>query len=175
MIWNCQVVGNKIFSNTLSELLRRYDPTILALVEIQISGTHAEDVCRRLKFEGNFNETKNMEERFNCSEDLARRCNNFNLWIENTHLLDLDFTRPRFTWARGNSVETKKYARLDRGLCNEQWRVRFAEANIHHLLQNKLDHSPLLISLMALLLYKLSCDPSDFKLHGCHIILLMSA
>lgn len=184
MIWNCQGAGSKVFFNTLAELLRRYDPSILALVETKIHCTLADDVCRRLKFDGiyrmeaqgfrggiwvlwktdivdlkllqsdtqfvtmkatqtrmqpwvfstvyaspnetirqglwrevheygrschhpwlltgDFDDTKNMEERFNCSEDLARRCNNFNLWIENTQLLDLGFTRPRFMWTRGN-------------------------------------------------------------------------
>jgi len=43
---------------------------------------------------GDFNETKNMEERFNCSEDLSRRCNNFNLWIEINQLIGLGFSGP---------------------------------------------------------------------------------
>ena len=214
------------------ELLRRYDPPILALLETKVSGHSAETICRKLKYNGtyridaqgflggiwlfwktsivdlqlvhfdtqyvimevnqgstgswaltviyaspnktlrqslwtdlnefgntcnkswllagDFNETRNMEEHFNCSEDLARRCNNFNLWIENNHLIDLGFSGPRYTWTRGNTVETRKYARLDRGLCNEQWRMRFEEASVHHLLQNKSDHSPLLISLHGL-------------------------
>jgi len=95
---------------------------------------------------GDFNETKNMQERFNYSEDLSRRCNNFNLWIEINHLLDLGFSGPRYTRTRGQSLEIKKYTRLDRGLCNEQWRVIFEEACVHHLLQNKSDDRPLLIS-----------------------------
>ncbi|KAJ8429057.1 hypothetical protein Cgig2_025046 [Carnegiea gigantea] len=52
MVWNCQGAGSKTFFNTLAELLRRYDPSILALVETKISGTLTDDVCRRLKFDG---------------------------------------------------------------------------------------------------------------------------
>ena len=33
---------------------------------------------------GDFDDTKSMDDHFNCSEDLVRRCNNFSLWIENT-------------------------------------------------------------------------------------------
>jgi len=43
--------------------------------------------------------TKNIGERFNCSEDLSRRCSNFNFWIKNNHLLDPGFAGPQCTWA----------------------------------------------------------------------------
>ncbi|KAJ8429765.1 hypothetical protein Cgig2_006456 [Carnegiea gigantea] len=59
---------------------------------------------------GDFNKTRNTEERFNCSDDLAGRYNNFNLWIQNNHLIDLGFSGPRYTWTRGTTVETRKYA-----------------------------------------------------------------
>ncbi|KAJ8421530.1 hypothetical protein Cgig2_033904 [Carnegiea gigantea] len=70
-----------------------------------------------------------MKDRFNCNEDLSRRCSNFKFWIENNHLLYLGFTGPYYTWARGNFIEIKKCARLDQGLCNEQWRLAVEEAN----------------------------------------------
>ncbi|KAJ8432647.1 hypothetical protein Cgig2_011813 [Carnegiea gigantea] len=107
---------------------------------------------------GDFNETRNMKERFSCSDDLTRRCNNFNLWIKNNHLIELGFSGPR-----GNTVKTRKYAQLDRGHCNEQWRMRFEEASVRHLLQNKLDHSPLLISLHGLTSVQPTMRPFRFQ------------
>ena len=95
---------------------------------------------------GDSNETKSMDERRNCSEDLIRRCFQFVNWIDNNALIDLGFTGPQFTWSRGLNPASRKYARLDRGLCNQDWRLLFEEASVHHLLQNQSDHCPLLIS-----------------------------
>ncbi|KAJ8437791.1 hypothetical protein Cgig2_013710 [Carnegiea gigantea] len=96
---------------------------------------------------GDFNKTRNMEERRNYSEGLQRRCTKFDHWIENNGLMDLGYTGPPFTWNRGSNPATGKSARLDRALCNRQWRLRFEEARVRHLLQNNSDHCPLLISL----------------------------
>ncbi|KAJ8446074.1 hypothetical protein Cgig2_017576 [Carnegiea gigantea] len=68
--------------------------------------------------EGDFNETRTLEEKDHGDSDMARSCQNFSHWIENNELLDLGFTGPRFTWSRGNSYCTRKNARLDRALCN---------------------------------------------------------
>lgn len=51
------------------------------------------------------------------------------------------FSGDPFTWARGN---TRK--RLDRALCNLDWRLRFEEIVINHLPKLKSDHSPLLMN-----------------------------
>ncbi|KAJ8422016.1 hypothetical protein Cgig2_007566 [Carnegiea gigantea] len=112
---------------------------------------------------GDLNKTRSMEERFNCSDDLARWCNNFNLWIENNHLIELGFSGPRYTWTRGNTVETRKYVRLDHGLCNEHWRMLFEEASVRHLLQNKSNHNPLLISLHGFTPVQASMRPFRFQ------------
>ena len=87
-----------------------------------------------------------MMERRNCSSDLERRCANFNHWIENIGLIDLGFSGPQFTWARGRNPKSRQCARLDRGLCNDQWRMRFQEAGVRHLLMHESDHCPLLIA-----------------------------
>ncbi|XP_056695810.1 uncharacterized protein [Spinacia oleracea] len=65
-----------------------------------------------------FNETKSMEER----------------------------NGPDHTWFRGNSSETFKSARLDRGLCNDAWRIRFEEGSLRNIPKLKSDHCPILIS-----------------------------
>ncbi|KAJ8420945.1 hypothetical protein Cgig2_023221 [Carnegiea gigantea] len=52
MVWNCQGAASRLFLNTLAELLRRYASAILALVEIKVSGSSAESVCRKLNFNG---------------------------------------------------------------------------------------------------------------------------
>ena len=245
MTWNVQGAGNARFLNTLKELIRKYDPTILVLVETKISGRQAEEVCKKIGFDGqfridaqgfsggiwlfwkvqlvqiqiltsdaqfvsmavtfnnlpvwtftavyaspqensrqslwqqlnefsvshsqpwllagDFNETKSMMERKNCSMDLIRRCNFFGNWIEANALIDLGFNGPPFTWSRGLNPATKKYARLDRGLCNQEWRVLFEEARVLHLIQNQSDHCPILIAPYGFVSPKQSTKPFKFQ------------
>ena len=51
MVCNCQDATSRLFLNTLAELLRCYDPAILALVETKVSGSSAKSVCRKLNFD----------------------------------------------------------------------------------------------------------------------------
>ena len=95
---------------------------------------------------GDFNETVSLEERNHGGPEMVRRCTRFKHWIENTGLIDLGFSGPKFTWARGLSPNTRKEARLDRALCNSEWQVRFQDGTVQHLLQACSDHSPLLIA-----------------------------
>ena len=77
---------------------------------------------------------------------MLRRCTRFRHWIENTGLIDLGFAGPKFTWTRGSNRETRKEARLDRALCNMEWRIRFQRGAVQHLVKACSDHSPLLIA-----------------------------
>lgn len=65
----------------------------------------------------------------------------FQVTMERCNLIDLGFNGDPFTWARG---ATRK--RLDRVVCNLDWRLRFNETVIYHLPKLKSDHSPLLSS-----------------------------
>ncbi|PWA44555.1 hypothetical protein CTI12_AA523610 [Artemisia annua] len=94
---------------------------------------------------GDFNETTTLDERHDGTQDMQRRCDKFKNWIENTSLIDLGYSGAKFTWTRGKTVETRKAARLDRGLCNLTWRTRFPEAAVKHLPAINSDHSPLFI------------------------------
>ncbi|XP_074282823.1 uncharacterized protein LOC141607370 [Silene latifolia] len=77
---------------------------------------------------------------------MARRCDLFNNWIESCELVELEFSGAAHTWSRGNSVETRQSARLDRALCNSDWSLLFSEASVKYLSAIQSDHCPLLIS-----------------------------
>ncbi|XP_074289370.1 uncharacterized protein LOC141614525 [Silene latifolia] len=79
---------------------------------------------------GDFNETRSLSERHGGDSNMARRCGRFNNWIENCDLIELAFTGPSHTWARGKSIETRQSARLDRALCNADWGAMFEEAMV---------------------------------------------
>ncbi|XP_074289227.1 uncharacterized protein LOC141614378 [Silene latifolia] len=95
---------------------------------------------------GDFNETRSLSERQGGDSNMARRCENFNNWIENCVLLKLAFSGASYTWGRGNSVETRQSARFDRALCNATWGIMFEDAMVRHLPAFQSDHCPLFIS-----------------------------
>ncbi|XP_074265965.1 uncharacterized protein LOC141588420 [Silene latifolia] len=51
---------------------------------------------------GDFNETRSLSERHDDDYNMARRCANFDNWIENYEFLELAFSGPAHTWAREN-------------------------------------------------------------------------
>ncbi|XP_074300570.1 uncharacterized protein LOC141631847 [Silene latifolia] len=95
---------------------------------------------------GDFNDTRFMHERNGDSETMRRRCNRFNAWFESNNWIELDFSGPLYTWSRGNSASTRKWARLDRAICNSAWGIMFEEGSIRHPVQNQSDHCPIIVS-----------------------------
>ncbi|KAL9238899.1 hypothetical protein vseg_013267 [Gypsophila vaccaria] len=59
-----------------------------------------------------FNNTRNLSEHNGNSYGMRRRCEKINHWIENNNPMELDFSGTTFTWNKGNSPETRKWARL---------------------------------------------------------------
>ncbi|KAL2923360.1 Protein MON2, partial [Bienertia sinuspersici] len=95
---------------------------------------------------GDFNDTRFDWERSNCSDEVKRRAKHFNALVEDMELIELEFSGPSHTWARGLSDEIRKSARLDRALCNSAWATRFTNASIKVLPAIQSDHCPLFIS-----------------------------
>lgn len=95
---------------------------------------------------GDFNDTRYGWERNTSCAETTRRSVRFNSWIESQHLVEVEFSGPAHTWARGNSVDTRRSARLDRALCNTNWSLCFDRARVKHLPAIQSDHCPLLIS-----------------------------
>ncbi|XP_074288103.1 uncharacterized protein LOC141613265 [Silene latifolia] len=95
---------------------------------------------------GDFNDTRFVHERNGNNDCMRRRCAKFNSWLETNEWIDLNFTGPEYTWSRGNTVATRKWAQLDRAICNSSWRVMFADGSLRHLVQNQSDHCPILVN-----------------------------
>lgn len=49
----------------------------------------------------------------------------FQSWVSSRGLMDMGWIGPPFTWNQGNSIDTRKAACLDRGLCDGEWRHLF--------------------------------------------------
>lgn len=61
-------------------------------------------------------------------------------------VINLGFIGCKFKWTNGQEDLALIKARLDCAITNEEWQQRNPKALITHLLQFKLDHSPILIS-----------------------------
>ena len=70
------------------------------------------------------------------------QCSKFHECLTNCSLFDLGFKGNPYTWQW-----TKVQERLDRGVANVDWGLRFLEASIYHLPALKSDHCPLLITI----------------------------
>ncbi|XVF74117.1 hypothetical protein PTKIN_Ptkin13bG0034500 [Pterospermum kingtungense] len=93
---------------------------------------------------GDFNAVLSVEE-VSSGSLASNRCAGFQDWIFDNGLLDMGFVGSRFTWSRGLSSSTLKAARLDRALCNVEWRNRFSNVFVVHAPRVKSDHNPLII------------------------------
>ncbi|XP_019198076.1 PREDICTED: uncharacterized protein LOC109191857 [Ipomoea nil] len=92
---------------------------------------------------GDFNAVTCEGETHNYSAFSPQRSVDFADWIYSEGLVDMGFSGARLTWMRGS--EPVKGARLDRALCNVEWRHRFPEATVRHLPRVASDHTPILL------------------------------
>lgn len=96
---------------------------------------------------GDYNFVLSDDEVFSKRKSDHHRSAGFTDWIFNQAMIDMGFEGSKFTWTRGLSTDTYKSARLDRGLCNLEWKDMFPEAKVIHLPIIQSDHAPLLIKL----------------------------
>ncbi|XP_019186575.1 PREDICTED: uncharacterized protein LOC109181278 [Ipomoea nil] len=94
---------------------------------------------------GDFNSVVQREETRNYSSFSMQRSSDFVNWIQEEGLIDLGFSGPSLTWVKDGSENDFKGARLDRALCNTEWRTSFPDASVSHLPRIASDHAPVLI------------------------------
>ncbi|KAF7823297.1 ribonuclease H [Senna tora] len=89
----------------------------------------------------------NTEQRGGCHPNLQHCCN-FKSWINDCGLIDVVPAGPFFTWeGPKRQGQRKLYKRLDRVLCNQNWRSEFPDASTRCLIRINSDHHPLLVSM----------------------------
>ncbi|XP_021805547.1 uncharacterized protein LOC110749696, partial [Prunus avium] len=91
---------------------------------------------------GDFNEMLNVDDKVGGSH--LCRLKGFKKWFDDHSMVDLGYSGPKFTWSNKRIFE-----RLDRAVCNTQWRQTFADAFVQHLPRTKSDHCPIKISLKS--------------------------
>lgn len=68
-------------------------------------------------------------------------------WVGQRRLIDLGYTGQKYTWNHGGEAGSRRSARLDRGMRNEEWRCAFPMEIVRHLPHSYSDHCPLLFCL----------------------------
>ncbi|XP_075499925.1 uncharacterized protein LOC142538495 [Primulina tabacum] len=50
LVWNCQGAASKELNCILKDLIKRNSPSILGLLEPRVSGSHADDICKKMGY-----------------------------------------------------------------------------------------------------------------------------
>jgi len=100
---------------------------------------------------GDFNEVLLEEKKFGGNSICQRRVRAIKECMDDCHMLDLGFSRPKFTWLNKRDIRDLIQCRLDRCWVNLGWKAFYLEANVTHLARVNSDHCPLLLNLNPLL------------------------
>ncbi|KAA3483857.1 reverse transcriptase [Gossypium australe] len=96
---------------------------------------------------GDFNSIASMNEKCGGAPFDHNSTAPFRNAINDLRLIDFGFVGLPFTWARGNTPQTRIQCRLDRTLGNIEARHQWPECLVQHLPRLNSDHAPLLIRL----------------------------
>lgn len=76
-------------------------------------------------------------------------------------LIDVGFSGHFFTWNHGHMVETQQSVRLDRVLCDGDWRT-FLEALVLHFSRSHSDHCPIILEMSPFISSRIGRGPFRF-------------
>lgn len=94
---------------------------------------------------GDFNAIVDQKDKIGGSPFTSGSHCGFRLFIDNYGLLDMTNVGFFFTWNNRRAGKANTQERLDRGLCNTQWRAIVLQTSIHHSPTYNSDHKPLLL------------------------------
>ncbi|KAK3222272.1 hypothetical protein Dsin_009297 [Dipteronia sinensis] len=96
---------------------------------------------------GDFNEIICDSEKASGIQRSRAQMEAFREVINDCDLDDLGYSGPAFTWCNKRGDGEMVQERLDRGLCNYQWKEIFKDTTVSHLEFWKSDHRPILIDI----------------------------
>ncbi|XP_019161881.1 PREDICTED: uncharacterized protein LOC109168586 [Ipomoea nil] len=94
---------------------------------------------------GDFNSVLSSDEVIQTTSFNDQRSRDFVDWVNQESLIDMRYKGPTFTWKRGNNSNTFRGARLDRGLCSDDWLDIYPSATISHLPNISSNHNQILL------------------------------
>ena len=97
---------------------------------------------------GDFNEVLEESEKLGGNPLSIRRVQEYNECMNYCNLLDLKFSRPKFTWTNKRGIWNLIQEWLDKCWVNPSWKLLFSEASVSHLARINSDHCLLLLKLL---------------------------
>ncbi|KAL7226194.1 hypothetical protein ACSBR1_021345 [Camellia fascicularis] len=97
----------------------------------------------------------------NLSQD-QRRSSKFNDRINHCKLMDLGCAGPRLTWSNNRKGWANTMVRLDRAMCNTEWRTTFPDGAVRNLPRTYSDHSPMMVFTQGKSPFLSICKPFKF-------------
>ena len=82
---------------------------------------------------GDFNEITRQSEKMGGSYRSQAQMQLFRDAIDECGFMDLSFTGSQFTWKKHFNDGHSVWERLDQGMDNREWLLRFAGTTVHHL------------------------------------------
>lgn len=96
-------------------------------------------------WEGDFNDTKNQEEKKGEKRRQAGIFSDFKSFIADMEMGDIKFKEEAFTWANNRENESYIQERLDRFFRSAEWMVHFDKAEVKHIFRPASDDHMLLL------------------------------
>ncbi|CAN1269326.1 LINE-1 retrotransposable element ORF2 protein [Linum perenne] len=94
---------------------------------------------------GDFNAIRHQEEKEGNRPPNMRSMREFNSFVNEASLVDMEYTGARFTWSNNQEGADEVKQRIDRGLCNISWSNLYPTSNIIHKTRAESDHCPILL------------------------------
>ena len=94
-----------------------------------------------------FNEILHSDEYWGSGSRPANQIAEFTRVVDDCSLMDLGYRGPKFTWCNRRFEGNLVYARLDRGLHNQEWIQMFPQSKLSHVPFGFSDHMALLVKL----------------------------
>lgn len=116
---------------------------------------------------GNFNEPLAESDKFGGRAVSISRYLDFKDCLDRCNMIDLGFSRPRFTWTNKRELSALIQERIDRFFVNSGWCAIFPEARVTHLTRCHSDHCPVLLEPNPSISNRL---PRPFGFQSCWII-----
>ena len=103
-----------------------------------------------------FNEIMRSSKKLGGSSRSQTRMQLFRDVVNECGFIDLGFSGSWYTWQKHFFAGHSIWERLDRALATNDWLLRFAGTNVHHLKSKSLNHSPLWIDMAGLEIQSIS-------------------
>ncbi|KAF9608966.1 hypothetical protein IFM89_012143 [Coptis chinensis] len=100
---------------------------------------------------GDFNDVACIDEKRGGPPVPASQIKHFTEAIQNCMLMDVGFIGSPYTWCNNQQGLRRVFKRLDRAMCNAQWRTLFPNAQLHHVLTVDSDHKLLMLDCVPML------------------------